>query len=131
MRKQMSDDAGTTAQTYEITRNEDNLKFKKTGLIGAIMHTVNPIDLTDANAIHFKGELYPGSTARWAGFYVWKNLSGTYWDSYAAAKVLGEAGTITTEITLDVSALDGAYYIGFGIYHNTSKIKLEELTLEV
>ena len=124
-------DAGSAEQTFNLARNADNLEFTKTGLIGAIMHTVNPIDLTDVTAIHFKGELYPGSTARWAGFYVWKNLSGTYWDSNAAAKVLGTAGTIETELTLDVSALDGAYYIGFGIYHNTSRIKLEELTLEV
>lgn len=127
----MSSDAGTTSQTYEITKNDDNMKFTKTGQIGAVMYKENAIDLTNVKAIHFKGELYCGSTERWAGFYVWSNMNGTYWDTNAAAKQLGTASTIATEFTLDVSTLEGEYYVGFGIYQTQNYVTVEELYLEV
>ena len=125
----MSSDAGSTAQTFDIARNADNLKFTKTGLIGAVMHKENKIDLTDIDTICFKGEMYPGSTARWAGFYVWSEMDGV-WDTNAVAKVLGTSNTTTTEFELDVSALEGEYYIGFGIYQEVCYVKLEELFME-
>ena len=123
-------DSGSTAQTFTLAKNADNLEFTKTGLIGAVMHTANKVDLTNVKAIHFKGRMECGSIARWAAFYVWSDLSGSVWDTKAAAKQTGTANTVTTEFTLDVSTLDGEYYLGFGIYHDTSKVIVEELYME-
>ena len=127
---QMSTDAGSATQTFNIARNGDNLTFTKTGQVGAVMHTANKIDLSNAKNIHFNGEMYPGSTGRWAGFFVWPDLNGRYWSSNAVKQVQCSNNTTKSEFTLDVSDLDGAYYIGFGIYHDTSKIVMEELYMQ-
>lgn len=124
---QMSSNAGSAEQTFDIARNSDNLTFTKTGQVGAVMHTANKIDLTNVKNIHFKGEMYPGNNGSWAGFFVWPDLNGRYWNSNAAAQVLCSNNTTKSEFTLDVSTLDGNYYVGFGIYDKTSKVVLKEL----
>ena len=130
---QMADNAGTASQTYSIEKNDDYLKFTKTGQVGAVMHTALKIDLSKAKAIHFKGEMRGGdSYGNWVGFYVWPNLNGRYWNSNAVAKVDGDTAAIKTEFTLDVSSIEpGEYYVGFGIYDPICHVKLEELYLEV
>ena len=128
----MAENAGEAAQTYSIEKNEDNLRFTKTGQVGAVMHTVYAIDLSNAKSIHFKGKMYPGpSNDHWTAFYVWENMNGRYWNSNAAASVLCEAGTIKQQFSLDVSALDGEYFIGFGIYDSSCYVEMEELYMEV
>lgn len=128
---QMAENVGTTSQTYDIARNDDQLKFTKTGQIGAVMHTAKKIALTNVKTIHFRGEMKGGDNyGNWVGFYVWPDLSGKYWNSNAAAKVDGEKSAIKTEFSLDVSALDGEYYVGFGIYDATCHVYLEELYME-
>lgn len=127
----MQNDAGTAAQTFEIVRNADHMMFTKTGLIGAVMYATNSIDLTNVKAIHFKGEMYPATNKRWCRFLVWTKMGGTYWDTNAAAFIEPAAKTVTTEFTLDVSALSGSYYVGFGIYGSDNYVKVEELYMEV
>jgi hypothetical protein len=130
---EMAENAGSASQTYSIEKNDDYLKFTKTGQVGAVMHTAHKIDLSKVKAIHFKGEMMGGDTyGNWVGFYVWPNLSGRYWNSNAVAKVDGDKAAIKTEFTLDVSSLEpGEYYVGFGIYDPINHVKLEELYLEV
>jgi len=128
----MAENAGEAAQTYSIEKNEDNLRFTKTGQVGAVMHTVYKIDLTNVKTINFKGKMYPGaSNDHWTAFYVWENLNGRYWSSNAADSVLCEAGTIKQQFSLDVSALEGEYFIGFGIYDASCYVEVEELYMEV
>lgn len=129
---QMAENAGTASQSYSIEKNDDNLRFTKTGLIGAVMHTVYKIDLTNVKTIHFKGKMYPGSTNDyWTAFYVWENINGRYWNSNAVKTELCEAGSIKTNFSMDVSDLDGEYFVGFGIYDASCYVEVEELYMEV
>lgn len=130
---QMAENAGMESQSYSIEKNENQLKFTKTGQIGAVMYTTYRIDLTNVKTIHFKGKMYSGeSNDHWTAFYVWKNVNGRYWSYNEAASVLCEAGIITRQFSLDVSSLDpGEYYIGFGIYNASCYVELEELYMEV
>ena len=128
----MAENAGDAAQTYNIEKNDDNLRFTKTGLIGAVMHTVYKIDLTNVKTINFKGKMYPGLTNDyWTAFYVWENINGRYWNSNAVKKELCEAGSIKTNFSMDVSDLDGEYFVGFGIYDASCYVEVEELYMEV
>lgn len=137
--KMQSDAGGTSSdETFTITRNPDNLTFTKTGLYGAVMHTVNKIDLTNAKAIHFNGEMYAGGTNYyWARFCVWSSITGSFWSTNAVAVQNGVVGEVVKEFSLDVSSLDGTYYVGFGIYSGNDEyeknnyVKVEELYLEV
>ena len=123
-------DAGTTAQTYTLERKEDHLYFTKTGAIGAVMHTIRKIDLTNVKAIHFKGEMSPTTKTNWVAFHVWSSLGGNAWATNSKATVQSTS-TGKQGFVLDVSSLTGSYYLGFGIYAETHYIKLEDLYLEV
>lgn len=126
----MQSDAGTTAQTFEIVRNADHLMFTKTGQIGAVMYAVNPIDLTNVNAIHFKGEMSLAARNSWVSFNVWTKLGGSYWATNRVKTVNTTTSAPVNEFTLDVSSLSGNHYLGFGIYSEAHYVKLEELRLE-
>lgn len=129
----MQVDVSTNGQTFEIARNADHLMFTKTGDIGAVMHTTNSIDLTNVKAIHFKGEMSKATRDNWVAFHVWTKIGGNnaYWATNSKATVKTSTSEPVREFTLDVAALTGNHFLGFGIYHSTSRIKLEELTLEV
>lgn len=124
---QMQSDATTNGQTFEIARNTDHIMFTKTGDTGAVLYAVNPIDLTNVKTIHFKGEMKATKNNYWVAFYVWTKMGGRYWNTNAAAKVLGESNNIKREFSLDVSSLEGEHFIGFGIYSEDNHVKLEEL----
>lgn len=125
-------DANTAAQTFQIEKEDGYLYFSKTGYIGAVMHTIRAIDLTNVKAIHFKGEMAPASTAKWVAFHVWTKLGGNnaYWATNSKATVTSTA-TGKQGFVLDVSALEGSYYLGFGIYDSRHYVKVEDLYLEV
>ena len=127
----MQSDAGTTAQTFEIARNSDHLMFTKTGDIGAVMYAEKSIDLTNVKTIHFKGEMSMASRANWVAFHVWTNMNGTYWATNSVASVNTSTSEAIQEFALDVSALTGNYFLGFGIYSAACYVKVEELLLEV
>lgn len=125
-------DATVNTQTFQITKGTDYLLFEKTGDYGAVMHTINAIDLTNVKAIHFKGEMSPASRDYWVAFHVWTKLGGTSsWATNSAATVKTNSTSGTRAFTLDVSALTGSYYLGFGIYSASHSVKIEELYLEV
>lgn len=127
----MQSDAGTSAQTFEIARNADNLTFTKTGQIGAVMHTAQAIDLTNAKVIRFKGEMSKASKTNWVAFHVWSSISGTYWATNSKATVTTDTAAGKKEFSLDVSSLTGNFYLGFGIYDAKCSVKVEELVMEV
>lgn len=125
-------DAGTTAQTYQIEKKDGYLYFSKTGSIGAVMHTVRAIDLTNVKAIHFKGEMSPTVKGNWVSFHVWTKIGGSnaYWATNSKATVQSTTGG-KQGFVLNVSSLTGSYYLGFGIYAESHYIKIEDLYLEV
>lgn len=130
MAKKVVSDAGTTAQTFQIIKQDGKLRFEKTGDIGAIMHTINTIDLTNVKSIHFKGEMSPTTKSNWVAFHVWSSLSGSVWATNSKATVQGST-TGKQGFELDVSSLSGSYYLGFGIYSSSHYVEIEELYLEV
>lgn len=130
---QMQADATTNGQTYEITRNADNMTFTKTGDIGAVMYAAKSIDLTNVKAIHFKGEMSKAARNNWVAFHVWTKIGGNkaYWGTNSVATVKTSTSESVREFTLDVAALTGNYFLGFGIYNDSCSVKLEELYMEV
>lgn len=126
----VTSDAGTAAQTFQIIKADGKLRFEKTGQIGAIMHTIRAIDLTNVKAIHFKGEMSPTTTAKWVAFHVWSSLSGSVWTTDSKATV-NSTSTGKQGFELDVSSLTGSYYLGFGIYKAEHYVEIEDLYLEV
>lgn len=130
---QMQSDATGSASTttFEVARNDDYIEFTKTGTFGAVLYAQYPIDLTNVNTIHFKGEMYGTGRNWWCAFHVWTKLGGSYWASNSVATVNAGTSGALPSFALDVSNLSGNHYIGFGIYDPANKVKLEELYLEV
>lgn len=125
-------DATVNTQTFQITKGTGYLLFEKTGDYGAVMHTKNLIDLTNVKAIHFKGEMSPAARDYWVAFHVWTKIGGTSaWSDASKAAVKTVTSTGRQDFVLDVSALTGSYYLGFGIYSSSHSVKIEELYLEV
>lgn len=127
----LQSDATTNGQTFEIARNSDHLMFTKTGDIGAVMYAAKSIDLTNVKTIHFKGEMSMASRANWVAFHVWTNMNGDYWATNSVATVNTSTSEAIQEFALDVSALTGNHFLGFGIYSEACSVKVEELYMEV
>lgn len=86
-----------------------------------IYRTTNKIDLSGVTTLTLNGSIYgPNSgNANWAGMFVWSAI-GSLYTSNVVAKVTS-ANAVKTNPTLDVSGLNGSYYIGFGLYDNLKK----------
>ena len=115
--------------TPTITRNSDNIRFYiNSGAGGGIVYPANTVDLTDYKILTLKcstGTIHEGH------FCVWKDRppnNGEGFD-YNRAINLVLASSNTYEQTYDISALTGAYSMGFGLFsnQNDTDIYLTEL----
>ena len=123
-------DSGTTgAQVPVISYNSDNIYMYELERYGGTLHTKNKIDLTLYKTLHFNGILkhtVPSETGWSTACYlgIWSDI-GTYADSNRVARLTSD---INGDAILDVSGLEGEYYIGF---HVTSRYQggASEVTL--
>lgn len=90
---------------------------------GVLWHTANKIDLSKVNTIKFKGEL---SKSDYTALGLYTELK------FLKSNVGGEISGIKTygEYTLDVSDMDGSYYIGFRLYSLNNYVVMDELLME-
>ena len=83
---------------------------------GGRAYLVNAFDLTNDSKLVLEGSFVTNRTTN--KLFIWSSLSGSYISTNAAAE-LNLNGTFTT-LEVDVTALIGNYYIGFGLYNTTS-----------
>lgn len=112
-----------TRSTPIVEYNTDNIKItvgNKSYHDGGIIHFNYKIDLTPYNKLVFEGSVGGGQQV--SGVFIWSSI-GTYTDSNTVGK-LRASGYI------DTSAMNGEYYIGFGIYGNDGYVTCKKLYLE-
>lgn len=115
-----------------LTKNADSMIVETTDGSGSGMaYAAQPIDLTGYKTLTFKGMGETNDDQENATMLgVWSTLEG-YYNSEALAAWVTLIG-VTSEISVDVSALNGKFYIGFGIHKNAStvtKVTVEEVYL--
>ena len=104
-----------------VQRNADNIKFYSSGSSNScgIAYFEKKIDLSQYSKLTFQGRIEVGSsndTDR-AGVGIWSNPDGGYVNTNRVASMSRNS---TGERTLDVSGLNGEYYIGFWSYNNSN-----------
>lgn len=87
---------------------------------GGIHRCVNKINLSGYDVLTLNGTMYNhNANKNWCSLYVWSAI-GTYYPQNVAASVGPSSGMLTGDITLDISSLNGEYYVGFGLHDNTN-----------
>lgn len=107
--------SGSSAKEPTITKLDNRIEFSGNAQSGGVVHTANKIDLTSASVLKIDGELAPASgTGFWSTLCVWSEFGSTYQENLVASH--DATSKETGEITVDVSQLSGAFYVGFALY---------------
>lgn len=111
--------SGESAAAPVITRKDDRILADGSGG-GGILYCSKKIDLTEYSLLTFEGIFTrAGSLARNILAACWSEL-GSYYTETVAEKGLGESsGTI---LQVDISDLEGEYYVGMGLTASTAEI---------
>ena len=119
-------DSGAPAKMIPtISFEDDGIKIRQTSSAAGIFYCREKIDLTGRSVIHFEGSFSPGNSelSWWTAFRVWTEL-GTYASENCAVEKMGQ---LNGSFDLDVSALEGSYYIGVMVFGNGSNIVMKQL----
>lgn len=100
-----------------VVKNPDSISIRGLGGgQGGIYRATKQIDLTDANRLVLFGSAYNQySDCDWANLYIWSAM-GTYYTDNVVGTYRFTGTSTDVEISIDVSNLNGSYYIGFGVY---------------
>ena len=112
-----------------ITYNADNIVIAQNGTSkGCAVHFANKIDLSKFTTLHFDGLLQDAGsdTPQRCALSIWSDF-GTYKETNRVA-YLG-ADRLDSEKTLDVSKLNGRYYIGFYLFTHNLNNKASSVTM--
>lgn len=110
---------GTNPSTYfskgTFTKNADNIKVSISSMQSIIAHPINKISLTGINTIYANilGASSPGGDRVVNVFAVGTTIGGSY------AAVAGIGSSTNGYVRIDVSALEGDYYVYFQISSET------------
>lgn len=119
-----------------VTYNSDNVYMIESERYSGIFHTVNKIDLTLYKTLYFDGLMKHSqpniaSADVYCSLCIWSDI-GTYASDNIAASILSD--NLDKLRTLDVSNLNGEYYIGFrllSVYQNGgSTVTMRQMWLE-
>ena len=105
------------------------LVFKEvdTNLSDGIVPSARKFDLTNYKTLVFKG-LFEYENSNSSVIYgVWEKLETNYQQNLAASAIYTQNNT--EDVTIDVSALEGEYYIGVGV--RSCRVRIEECYLEM
>lgn len=121
VRKGISEN-NNTRNTPKVTYNTDSIVITNGGSTyndGGIVHFTNKVNLTMYKTLRFEGSGVGGYNK----LYIWPNF-GSYINTNSVA-------SIQTTGNLDISALTGEFYIGFGIYgRNDNKVTVRSVYLQ-
>lgn len=120
--------SGSGAKAPTITKENGKLVMTGNAQNGGVVHTANKIDLSGGAVLKFDGALSPSAaTGFWATLGVWSEFGATYQDNLAAYH--DAAAEETGEITVDISALSGEYYVGVALY-GSSRAEMTKVLAE-
>lgn len=120
--------SGSGAKAPTIAKENGKLVMTGNAQNGGVVHTANKIDLSGGAVLKFDGALYPSATAGfWATLGVWSEFGSTYQDNLAAYH--DTTAEETGEITVDISALSGEYYVGVALY-GSSRAEMTKMLAE-
>lgn len=113
---------------------ESMLITHESGFYSGMAVTANKVDLTEFAKLTFAGTVQRESSGtQWCIFGIWSEIAtGDYLTNLADCVAFG-TGSETGVWSLDVSALTGSYYVGFGMVSTSGKtdsITVEKLYLE-
>jgi len=112
---------GLSARAPTVTYNANNMSIAITSggaYSGMAYH--DKVDLTKYSSVRLTGS-FTGSSSYFGvcGLYVFTTVgSGGYDSTYSAKKTVIATGT--QDLTADISALTGQYYVGIGVARNSS-----------
>jgi hypothetical protein len=87
----------------------------------------NKIDLTHYKTITFEG-LFEYENANSSVIYgVWESLGGSYQQNLLVSEKV--TANNSEPVTLDVSELEGEYFVGFGMH--SCKVRIDDIYLEM
>lgn len=120
--------ASATATAPSVIKNADNIVASlNSSAAGGVLSPTNKINISNYSRLKFSGNINSKAQYAIAGFYILDDLS--YWSDRAVAKVATSNTNTITNGEIDISALNGEYYIAFGLYHNAS-VQITETWLE-
>lgn len=122
--------SGTGSGVPYISDNSDGsrkIQSNRANTDGGMYYTVNKIDLADYKTLKFYGRIVDSSGYNRAGIGVWSDI-GASADANRVAMSTGNDGSTTTR-SINVSNLNGEYYIGFYVYR-TSYVIVSQMWLE-
>lgn len=91
--------------------------------VGGTVYWEKKIDLTNYNNIRFEGSFDSGA---WDGVAVWSSMSG-----YVHTNRVASVNTLSSGIgNINISSLQGEYYIGFWVYYNGTQLTCKSIRLE-
>ena len=120
--------SGTNAVPAKVTKADGTITVNPNGDGGCILYTANKISLAGYSTLIFDGKVSNATAyASLCNMRVWSEI-GDYSTSNAAATATIQRN-VDGEVTLDVSGLDGEYYIGFGL-HASGTVVMRSMRLE-
>lgn len=117
-----------TSMVPTITRNSSSMTIKVDTSKGGVVHTKNKIDLSNLSTLTFVGTLDPAATSGyWTTVGVWSEIGSDYKENLVA--FFDPTDKKTGSQTVNISGLDGEYYIGLAIY-GSSSITMQSMMVE-
>lgn len=122
-------ESSTNKVTPTLTEGDSTLTMSIKSNGGGIVQKNDKIDLTDVDTLSVTGDFTAGSSPAWLKICVWTSI-GTYsYQNLAVYLGVSTSGNNAT-YTIDVSSLEGEYYIGFSLYGTVTKVVLHEMSLK-
>lgn len=125
-------ETGMVGKALSISYNADSVTLAQEGSGGntGIAH-FDAVDLTNYSELRATLTAQNIDTAYYPtanGVFFWQTVPGITTNYVAAAAAMKSIDNSTTEISLDVAALTGAYYIGFGLRRGSPGVPSINLT---
>lgn len=114
------DSSATQKNVPTITMGGSSMTISQKAVCGGACYKQYKIDLTNATYIHIR--LYvPKAVTRsdYARLQVWSSFGDDSWTGYVSSTSIGN-NTGNRDVTLDVTALSGTYYVGIYVYSELS-----------
>lgn len=123
--------SSANASKPTITRNADSIVMgaSSTNYSGGIVYTAKKIDIKGRSNLVFTGVSNVAQKDR-AALTIWSAIGATQADNVVANVALP---TTEGSVSIDISALDGSYYVGFALYRSSSTtptVTMKSLKLE-
>ena len=123
-------ESSSSART--LTKGSNSMSVAGESSKSCMVRTVNKVKITSGmKTLEFSGTLYSPNEngyAFWSSICVWSAIGSTTQDNVVASFHQGK-GTFSGTKSIDVSSLNGTYYVGFAV-HGTATFSVTSLQLK-